>query len=154
VPSKSDRPTLDELAEAWQPERPTDRRIKRIESIGPPESYPPPSTASLVRGLRAWAKANAWLIAILGATGGTMGVSRLPWGEWLGLVTKAEYGAAIAARDARIVKLEKAQKEQSRALAAVKAGCAAASDVADLKSQFNALDERQESVEVKPKRRR
>jgi hypothetical protein len=141
-------------AASWQDERPTAQKIKRIEQSGPPGSYPPPSTASLVRSIRSWAKANWWLVAILGATGGTAGLSRLPWGEWLGLVSKAEHGAALAVRDARIGKLEKDRDKQAKALAAVRAGCATVGDVEALRSQFQGLDERQESVEVKPKRRR
>jgi hypothetical protein len=40
VSDDSDRPTLDELAERWVPERDTAKLIKRIESSAPPASYP------------------------------------------------------------------------------------------------------------------
>lgn len=42
MPPPKDR--LDELEDAWQPERPTKERLKRIEQSGPPESYPPKSS--------------------------------------------------------------------------------------------------------------
>jgi uncharacterized coiled-coil protein SlyX len=127
-------------------------RAKIPVTIRPkPDSEPPaPSTRRLQRDLLAWLRARWWAAAIVFATGGTAGLSRLPWGDWLGLATRAE----AAVLEARIAKLEADRARQVKALAAVKASCASASEVAALKSQVNGLLERQDSVEVKPKKRR
>lgn len=53
---------LDELEDAWVPERPTKERLRRIERTGPPESYPPKSSE---RPGRHWTPAG--VVLVLGA---------------------------------------------------------------------------------------
>lgn len=55
---------LDELEDAWQPERPTKEKLRRIERSGPPESYPPGSSSPGKR----WNPAGVLLV--LGGLGG------------------------------------------------------------------------------------
>lgn len=87
------RDSLDEIEAALPEERPTQARIRRIEQSVAPTSYPPPSTDTLIRGIRAWLKANAWILALLGV-GSTTGMVT-PWRDWLGLATKADIAATV-----------------------------------------------------------
>jgi hypothetical protein len=149
VPSKSDRPTLDELAEAWQPERPTDQRTRRILQSEPPVSYPAPSTRTLQRDIGAWCRHHWWLFVLVG--GGVPGVTVPPWRDLLGLASMQEV------QDIRAVveNVRDASVELDAGLANVRDRVGKLeTEQGDLKSQFIGLDERQESVEVKPKRRR
>ena len=142
---------LDELEDAWKPERPTKERLKRIERSGPPESYPPPSTATLARNIAAWVKSNAWLFALFGLSTGSLVAFGGSLGEKLGLATKAELQAERAARDAKIAKLERQMKQQA---ATLRAECVGRADLDAVQSQVNGMDERVESVEVKKGKRR
>lgn len=109
-PKSTDR--IDELEEAWVPERGTAKRVDRIVSSGPPVSYPPPSTDTLIRHIRAWLKANAWIVALFGI-GSTTGMVT-PWRDWLGLATKAELQAEAKRNDDARRALEAKQREERR----------------------------------------
>lgn len=131
------------LADPW--ERPTETKRRRIEQSGPPVSYPPPSTATLVRDLRAWGKANALLVALVVGTGG--GGAVLPWRDWLGLAT-------VAALQAEAKRNDEARKAQDAATArelkrARDAAFRAAQRVEELESQLVAQKVLVESLGTK-----
>ena len=147
-PEPPDR--LDELVDEWTPERPTANRIRRINEKGDSVT-PPPSLRASVRGIQAWVQAHWWVLAIAGATGGTAGLSRLPWGDWLGLATKAELAQERAAREA----LRRTVTKQAQAVSSAQERAGRAADeCAALRTQVAGADERLEAVEVKPKRSR
>lgn len=149
MPTPPDR--LDELEEAWTPERPTAQRTESIVRRGPPASYPPPSTATLVRSLRAWVKANAALLVVLGLPVGGQAV--LPWRDWLDVPRRSETVAALQAEAKRNDDARKAQDATSaRELKRARdAAGRAVQRVDDIESQLVAQKVLVESM--KPRRR-
>lgn len=73
---------------AWQ--RPTDARRQRIEENVGPVSYgpPPPSLRKLLDGFARWGRQYWYVLALMGATTGSVALNRL-W-EIMGLATKAD----------------------------------------------------------------
>ena len=138
---------LDELEDAWQPERPTKERLKRIERSGPPESFPPPSTDTLIRNIRAWIKANGWVLVLLGLTG--TGGTVLPWRDWLGLATKADIASEAKRNDE--ARAKQAETGRVELLKVRRAASDATARVEELESQLKAQKVLLESYQ--PKRR-
>lgn len=139
-----------------EPPRPNKRKsLDEIEAEldrpaqSEPASYPPPSTRTLQREISAWCRHHWWIFALVG--GGVPGVTVPPWRDLLGLASKAE----VADIRAVVENVRDASVELDAGLANVRDRVGKLeTEQSALKSQLNALDERQESVEARPRRRR
>lgn len=113
MPKPPDR--LDELEDAWQPERPTKERLRRIERTGPPESYPPKSSE---RPGKHWTPAG--VVLVLGAVSAlsvTLGAVLGPFftkPDLSGYVKEDQLAKCEARLDARTEANEKAGEELRR----------------------------------------
>lgn len=143
---------LDELEREWQPERPTDTKRRRIEQTGPPVSYPPPSTATLIAQARAWLKARGWVAIVVVAMGGGAGVTSM-LADRLGLATKVDLRAVEERAAAKQAEIEVKHSKELAAMRREAGRCAI--ECRDAKSQVaGAVEVSESAVEGKPRRGR